>query len=99
MGWVLFRAESLELAGRYYQVLFNWQSGAWSFSNQFWFTFTLAALISFVPAVGKVSYSLNHIYYNQMNLLAKGAGSMLILVACFSEVAVSGFHPFIYFRF
>lgn len=61
----------------------------------------LAALISFVPAAGKLSYKLDDIYHNQMDafLLARGACTLLLLLICFSEVAVSGFHPFIYFRF
>lgn len=101
MGWVLFRAESLEMAGKYYQALFRWQEVEWHFSSQFWFTFTLAALISFTPALGRLSYQLDEVYHSRIGLAitGKGAFSLVILALCFSEVAVSGFHPFIYFRF
>lgn len=101
MGWVFFRAESVELARAYYEALFSWRGGGWSFSSQFWFFFSLAAVISFAPALGGASYRLDSVYSSSTApaILAKGAGSMVILVLCFSEVAVSGFHPFIYFRF
>lgn len=101
MGWVLFRAESIELAEAYYQKLFSLEGGDWSFSSQFWFTFLLAGAFSFMPTVGKLSFKLEEAYYSHISpaILAKGVFSLVILTLCFSEVAVAGFHPFIYFRF
>src|SRR5690606_25986861 len=101
MGWVLFRAESLEMARAFYQALFAGQQGAWHFTGQFHFAFALAAVISFVPAVLKGTVSLSGFYESETfpALMSKGIACLLLLIICFSEVAVSGFHPFIYFRF
>ena len=48
--------------------------------------FSLAAVISFAPALGRVSYRLDSVYSSSTApaILAKGAGSMVILVLCFS---------------
>ena len=101
MGWVLFRAESMEMVTAFYSILLKGQLGAWSFPSQFWFAFVLAFIFSFLPAIGKLSIWLDDFFHSLLNptLITKGIFSLLILTLCFSEVAVNGFHPFIYFRF
>lgn len=101
MGWVLFRAESLEMAIAFYRKLLLWQAGGWVFTSQFGFAFATAVLISFGPAVAQAYIPLGKIYQSESGaaLLTKGVGALVLLILCFSEIAVSGFHPFIYFRF
>lgn len=101
MSWVLFRAESLELTKQYYIGLFSWKNGIIDFSNQFWFAFIVAFSFSFIPAIGNLAKWLGAFYKLSTNhsIIVKSILTLILLTLCLSEVAVSGFHPFIYFRF
>ena len=101
LGWVLFRANTFEDALIYYQHLFCWSASTLSFSTQFWVIFVTASMASFAPQIQFIEKWSNQILDSQQDKFYnfKAICSLLLLLFCFSEIVVSGFQPFIYFRF
>jgi alginate O-acetyltransferase complex protein AlgI len=104
IGWVLFRAESLDFAFGYIGRMFAFDS----IPTEIWFdaefnTMILAgALFGFIAAFGRIEQQ-------WMNLLEKPKNNvktlLMILIAvfftaiCIGAITSSSFNPFIYFRF
>lgn len=112
VGWVLFRAETLTAARDYLKPMFGTMATTAPtapavalpyFSNEFWFTLALAAVITFAAA-------LPHVERWELSTLARGHFTLrgalsltlvtaVLLVLSLSYVVGSSFNPFIYFRF
>ncbi len=101
LGWVLFRAESLNLALEYYGVLFSGGKQALTYSIHFWAMLLLGSGIALLPISFGVDKHLNNWLHKMENrtLSIKAILTIILLVLCFSEVVVAGYNPFIYFRF
>ncbi len=101
IGWVLFRSNDFAMATNFIEVLFSTKGATAEYSTHFWSIFVLALAISFVPGVSKIEKKLSSIYPNQGfgSLSANFVFSLILLFICLSEIEVSGFNPFIYFRF
>lgn len=104
IGWVLFRAESLEQAQFYLQAMFSFeQMNLPEYGTQFWSILVFAVLFAFIT-LSKLGlkweqfsffadrYSLRQ--YIGMTLLF-----FLLVGLSLSSITSSGFNPFIYFRF
>ncbi|MGN0349768.1 MAG: MBOAT family O-acyltransferase [Roseburia sp.] len=99
--WIVFRADSLTLAGRYIGQMFG--------SGGMWFDATAAAVLSggwlmlllaaiFCTPVGKVVADRLHLGEElQKNIAAVGAVPLLLL--CIAKCLSSSYNPFIYFNF
>ncbi|MEL7422677.1 MAG: MBOAT family protein [Bacteroidota bacterium] len=101
LGWVLFRTESLSLSIDYYQLLFAGEASSLVMNKQFWFTLFLASGIAIIPGLLRQEERLNNVFQSTdtRSTLTKAFLSLILLVLCFSQVEVSNFNPFIYFRF
>ncbi|MEL7221705.1 MAG: MBOAT family O-acyltransferase [Bacteroidota bacterium] len=101
LGWVLFRSESLAFGWDYYALLFSGEVSSTTFSIHFWTVFTIAAIISFVPGILPIEEHLNRLL-NMVDIggfIWKFFVTLVLLILCMSEIEVSSFNPFIYFRF
>lgn len=101
LGWVLFRADTLEFGLDYYVLLFSGQASSATFSVYFWTIFFLAAIISFLPGILPIEEQLNRLFRTSdlFGFIWKFLVTVVLLVICMSEIEVSSFNPFIYFRF
>jgi alginate O-acetyltransferase complex protein AlgI len=101
LGWVIFRAENMEQAFDFYARLFTGQAGSLAYDIQFKWTLLLAAFLALLPAFLPIEQSVNA-YLNRTDwrsLRWKSLATLVLLILCMSEVEVSTFNPFIYFRF
>jgi len=101
MGWVIFRAENLEQAFDFYPLLFNGAGGSLVFDTQFKWVLLLAVVMAWLPAFLPVELSINKWLNSTASstLYWKSLFTLVLLFLCMSEVEVSTFNPFIYFRF
>lgn len=101
IGWVLFRANSLEIAGNILVQMFSWQTSTVTFPTLFWTFFGLAIVFSFMGLMPYLEQKINAVFQQKtlQNLLLKGFATFVLLLISISEVLVGGFNPFIYFRF
>ncbi|MFT5386021.1 MAG: alginate O-acetyltransferase complex protein AlgI [Saprospiraceae bacterium] len=101
LGWVIFRAETYSMAIDYYTALFSIKTSVLTFSNHFWAIFFIASIFVITPAFFRLEKKLasvyNTIYFK--GLLLKILATIVLLTLCITEVEVSSFNPFIYFRF
>lgn len=101
LGWVLFRADTVELALEYYGRLFSGGDQSMAFSRHFWAMLLLGSGIAVLPILFQTENRLNDWLHTLENraLYVKALLTILLLTLCFSEVVVGGYNPFIYFRF
>lgn len=101
MGWVLFRAETFSTGIDYYTALFSFKESSLVFSKYFWSIFVLASIITLVPGLLSVEKKLNSIYSSLSikSFVFKSVVTVVLLSLCITEIEVSNFNPFIYFRF
>lgn len=106
IGWVFFRAGSIQYGWEFIHKLFNFSAGTGAqqaFELRFWIMLMLAMLISFYPFL----YSLfkerekneQPNYQRQTQLLFGGITILFLLFLCICEINGSDFNPFIYYRF
>jgi alginate O-acetyltransferase complex protein AlgI len=101
IGWVLFRANSLEVAENILVQMFSWHKSTVTFPAMFWTFFCLAIVFSFMGLMPHWEQKLNAVFQQKtlQNLLLKGLATFVLLLISTSEILVGGFNPFIYFRF
>jgi alginate O-acetyltransferase complex protein AlgI len=104
LGWVFFRANTLEYALGFIKKLVDFNSiKPWfDYPNDFWTMFCLAIVFSFfilIPPFKKIQqfvyYKTHHLTTNiSLSLIA-----LLLLALSVAFITTSDFNPFIYFRF
>lgn len=98
-GWVFFRADSIEQAGRYLAAMFSFRGGVEILGralNAESVLFLLLGVIFSIPVTKKWK---NFFQKNETgDMLANGAALVLFFTAVCYMVG-SGFSPFLYFRF
>ncbi|MCK9325447.1 MAG: hypothetical protein M0P69_08100 [Bacteroidales bacterium] len=104
VGWVLFRAESLQDAFDYLGQMFSWNPGyaGWHLDPHFWAMMTAGTLFAFFGMIkGVEQWQMRMIDqpYHGRKLWIGGAIALVLLVYSLSSITASGFNPFIYFRF
>jgi alginate O-acetyltransferase complex protein AlgI len=103
VGWVLFRADSIEQLKLYLSKMFSFQLGTnYELTNQSIVMLVFALLFSFMATSKKIE-TLQMQYYegNLKPLTYKLTMPLVIILLIFSSsfVVSAGFNPFIYFRF
>jgi len=104
VGWIFFRAESMEKAFGIIQKLYsvNYGMPPGYFNNQFFFYLALAFLFSFFTSVNageriqQKVYNLNVGLYGTMIYCFI---SCVLFTLAVASIAATNFNPFIYFRF
>ena len=103
MGWVLFRVDTAADAGAFYQALFAFKSGLTVAGDaQFWCTFTLAVVFSFLtllPFGQKLQDNIFADSYSKPLSWTMFAIILVLFILSAGSLCVSDFNPFIYFRF
>lgn len=103
LGWVLFRAETVDMAMGYYKALFAFRGGEVAvLSPQFILIFALAVFFSFSPVLKTVDKWVGVLFEGTFSKkMAIGLFVVVLLVFFLSigDLAVYDFNPFIYFRF
>jgi alginate O-acetyltransferase complex protein AlgI len=104
VGWVLFRADTIQHAGAFITALFNVGGllPACYHDRQFLFFFTLAILFSFFTAFRYGQEIHNRVFFSEpgiSGLLLRTGISCLLLTISIAAIASTDFNPFIYFRF
>jgi len=103
MGWVIFRAESLNQVGYYIKTMFMPKFEYQYFDNQFWAMLVLAMIFGFITAFG-FGRKLQQFFFYTNNLktaqLSVYFGVVVVLfILSTAGIVASGFNPFIYYRF
>jgi alginate O-acetyltransferase complex protein AlgI len=104
IGWVIFRAESLDYAGSYISRMFAFAGSDKFvyFDNKFWFFIVIGILFAFITAfkfgrnVENWFFSKNHFRFELIPVMIIIIGLLYLSAA---HIAIGGFNPFIYFRF
>ncbi|HAW51433.1 MAG TPA: MBOAT family protein [Flavobacteriales bacterium] len=104
IGWVLFRFENAADFKLIYSRMFSWQLDTTPLepSNRFYAILILAALFAFMGMRKKVETATNGLYQPSLGpgtTIFKSLTLILIFILCVSELTVSGYNPFIYFKF
>lgn len=101
IGWVFFRANTMEYAIDFIHKLFSFSSAVVDqpyFGLRFWTMLTLASLISFYPILN-LSFKNLEQQWQKTILIVRGTLLLVLLIICISDINGSDFNPFIYFRF
>ena len=101
IGWVLFRANTLGEAIIYLERMFSFTPSTLNYSLSFLVIIWISTIFAFLPLFGGNVKKLNKIFETQSttSLGWKTFICILLLIICMSEITVSNFNPFIYFRF
>lgn len=104
IGWVLFRAESLEYAFSFISRMFAFDAQGellW-FDHEFKTMMVIGAIFGFIAAFGKIEKwwmsVLTHPKKNSVLALMILA-AVIFTIICIGAITSSSFNPFIYFRF
>ena len=105
IGWVLFRADTIDYALRYIGAMFgsNGSSAALFVNSQFVVTLIVAAFFSFFGMTKAGDKALDFFFnrktYNTKQYIWVGLLMIILLVLSASFILKGSFNPFIYFRF
>jgi alginate O-acetyltransferase complex protein AlgI len=104
IGWVLFRAESLEFAFEYLGRMFAFDTleTTYWFNAEFKWMMLFGAAFAFVASLGKVESWWMGILEKKKKILPMSimiACAIIFTAICIGSVTSSSFNPFIYFRF
>ena len=103
LGWVLFRAESLDGAFGYYKALFAFRNGATTaLTPQFIFFFVLAIVFSFLPMLKLGEKWVDSVFggtYSKRMAIGLFCVTLVLFFLSVGALAVTDFNPFIYYRF
>jgi alginate O-acetyltransferase complex protein AlgI len=104
IGWVFFRANTIEFAGDYIHRMFSFTSSTVAqplFELRFRVMFYLAIILSFYPAsIGLLTDKIKLAErIPALALIFKGGVLLMLLIICIANINGSDFNPFIYFRF
>lgn len=104
IGWVLFRAESLDQAFYYMEAMFSFDGiGIKNYGSQFWTMMTFAILFAFFT-LSKLGLKWEQKVFFAEKYQLKGylfftIVFFILIGLSISSITSSGFNPFIYFRF
>jgi alginate O-acetyltransferase complex protein AlgI len=107
LGWVLFRADSLEQARNYYGAMFRWSGDAEAVTldvSPVLIATLCVAVVAATPAAWRVyrrwqARAQSSIARRASYELVATASFAVLFGACVSFVALGAYNPFIYFRF
>lgn len=113
IGWVIFRADNLEMAFQYIGTMLDVTDMDWSINTQkavkpyylefrFKVLLLIAAFFSFLPVFSWVEKNMNQVLDVDKRLyptLIKTLITLVLLFICMAELIATGVNPFIYFRF
>ena len=107
LGWVLFRAESLEQARNYYAAMFRWTRDAGAVTLDVSPVLVAALCVAAVAATPAGQWVHGQWQARAQSSNARRASYELVVTAsfvvlfgtCISFVALGAYNPFIYFRF
>lgn len=103
-GWVYFRCEDLSYANHVVKTMFTFDlyDGKFALNNDFWFSLTLAVIVSFFAFIPATQAIQDKVYGESHS----PKGHFVLLTVCIalfyislSYIAALDFNPFIYFRF
>lgn len=104
-GWVFFRAESIGAAWLYFRALFGFQSASaaiqffpfrYFLQNDIVFYLICAAFFAWLPLE---RFESSHFWQRPAGVVLTGIISLVLIFFCALNLSISGFNPFIYFRF
>lgn len=104
IGWVLFRAESVEFAFEYIGRMFAFDgisSGQW-LDAKFRTVAIAGAVFGFIAAIGKIESWWMEVLNqpkNTLNAVLMILVAVIFTILCIGAITSSSFNPFIYFRF
>lgn len=105
VGWVIFRAESMEQVVFFVKkmFLFEFRSMDHYLDNEFWTILIVAIFFAFITMFN-VGLRLEKVIFftGKYSIMGYAGGTVLFLFAmvlCLATITSSGFNPFIYFRF
>nr|NQU90396.1 MBOAT family protein [Bacteroidota bacterium] len=104
IGWVLFRAETLEYAFDYIGRMFSFDGlqSEFNFDTEFKTIMIIGAVFGFIAAFGKIEQWWMQVLTRDKKpglLIAMIIAAILLTILCIASITSSGFNPFIYFRF
>lgn len=104
MGWVIFRADTLEYAFLYFQKLFacDFRIDEFFFDSRFLFIFILAVLFSFMGLIPKLEAFPKLLFDEKMaisRIVILFIFTIILYLLCGGAILSGSFNPFIYFRF
>lgn len=103
IGWVIFRATSLEQVLYYIKALFKFDYSEYYVDQQFWTILVIAMLFSFSTIFKKGLRIEKFVFfsdsYSNKQLVPMGFLILLLIYVSVISIVSSGFNPFIYFRF
>jgi len=103
IGWVIFRATTLDQVGYYIKALFAFDYSEYYLDQRFWFIIIIAAFFSFFTLPKKGLKIEDFIFYRETisnkNAVYYGLLIGVLLYLSVLSIISSGFNPFIYFRF
>lgn len=104
IGWVLFRAENMLVAGDYLinMFSFDFMHDSIYFDKKFYTILIIAIFFSFWGGFQKIERWQEKLYAQNKSvksILIMFFISLLILIVSIGSITSSGFNPFIYFRF
>jgi alginate O-acetyltransferase complex protein AlgI len=104
VGWVLFRAESLDFAFEYISRMFAFDhvGNQLLFDMEFYTMLIVGAFFAFIAAFGHIEawwMKVLSIEKNSAITLIMTAMAVIFTIICIASITSSSFNPFIYFRF
>lgn len=103
IGWVIFRATSLEQVLYYIKALFKFDYSEHYVGQQFWTILIVAVLFSFSTIFKKGLQIEKFVFFSDSNsnkqVVLMGILVLFLLFISVISIVSSGFNPFIYFRF
>ena len=104
VGWVLFRAENMNMAWLYLKKMFvfNFQGDDFSFNSKFYTILVFAIFFSFWGGFRKIEEWQKKLFSQDKklrSLIVMMIVSVTLLILSLGSITSSGFNPFIYFRF
>lgn len=99
LGWIFFRAETFGDVMHYFRELLRWDlSEEMTISSREWFTLMVATVFAFLPPT--LHDAARHYHGDDgKRMVVKTMMSILFIILCLGQLAVTGEQPFIYFRF
>ncbi|MEZ5083173.1 MAG: MBOAT family O-acyltransferase [Bacteroidales bacterium] len=104
IGWVLFRAENMDMAWLYFEKMFafTFQGDGFSFDMKFYTVLVFALFFSFWGGFTKIEDWQKKLFSQHkklQSLIIMMVVSVILLMLSLGSITSSGFNPFIYFRF
>lgn len=104
IGWTFFRIDDINIAFGFIAKLFsfNFSENSYFFDTKFQFIFFLGFVFSFITTFKFGEIIENYFYKTIVSVREsyyKSGIAVILFIICLANLAISGFNPFIYFRF